>query len=124
MPMTRLRHVFFIAALLLCASADARQPHHEARGDAGQFDYYAVALSWSPSFCATRGDNAECDRSRPLGFVMHGLWPQYANGYPESCSNERLPADVRAKYASLFPSPTLIDHEWKKHGTCSGLDAA
>ena len=92
------------------------------RGEPGQFDYYAVALSWSPAYCATRRDADQCERARPLGFVLHGLWPQYAHGFPESCSTARLPGAVRAKYAAIFPSPKLIEHEWKKHGTCSGLD--
>jgi ribonuclease T2 len=114
----RLRSIFFITLLALSNAADARRP----RDQAGQFDYYAVALSWSPAYCATHNDVNQCDRSRPLGFVLHGLWPQHRSGYPDSCSNERLPGDVRAKYAPLFPSPRMIEHEWKKHGTCSGLD--
>lgn len=85
----------------------------------GQFDYYAVALSWSPSYCATHRDPVQC--SRGLGFVLHGLWPQHEAGYPQSCSRERLPESARNNYASLFPSPKLVGHEWDKHGTCSGL---
>ncbi|MFP5390149.1 MAG: ribonuclease T2 family protein [Gammaproteobacteria bacterium] len=120
--MNPIRSIIFITLLAACAAADARRP--QARGEAGQFDYYAVSLSWSPSYCATHSDPNQCDRARPLGFVLHGLWPQYVNGYPESCSNQRLPSEVRARYASLFPSPGMIEHEWKKHGTCSGLDPA
>ena len=90
----------------------------------GQFDYYAVALSWSPSFCATGHDADQCAPGRGLGFVLHGLWPQYEQGYPESCSNQRLPPDVRKRYAALYPSPRLIGHQWSKHGTCSGLEPA
>jgi ribonuclease T2 len=44
----------------------------------GAFDYYVLALSWSPQYCATATNNA--DRSQcsvPHGFVVHGLWPQY-----------------------------------------------
>ena len=116
--MVPLRQIFFIALMTLAAGAEARKP----RAEPGQFDYYAVSLSWSPSYCATHSDPTQCDRARPLGFVLHGLWPQFANGYPESCSNERLPGEVRARYALLFPSPTMIEHEWRRHGTCSGLD--
>lgn len=118
--MTRTTSLLFIALLALSASAQAKK----ARGEPGQFDYYALALSWSPAYCATRNDPAQCERPRPLGFVLHGLWPQYANGYPQSCTTERLPGPVRTKYAPLFPSPKLVEHEWKKHGTCSGLDPA
>ena len=115
-----------LAALLAVSShADARRSHHAgARAEPGQFDHYAVALSWSPSYCASHTDPTQCDRARPLGFVLHGLWPQLAKGFPESCSRERLPAEVRARYSVLFPSAKMIDHEWQKHGTCSGQDAA
>lgn len=108
------------AAMLLAPGAHAKRP----RGEPGQFDYYAVALSWSPSYCATRNDPEQCATGRQLGFVLHGLWPQYENGYPENCSTERVPGHVREKYVSLFPSARLADHEWRKHGSCSGLDPA
>ncbi len=119
--MVPVRTLIFITLMALTAGADARRPHGP-RAQAGQFDYYAVALSWSPAYCASHRDAAECQRR--LGFVLHGVWPQYANGYPESCGTERLPGDVRVKYGTLFPAPGLIDHEWSKHGTCSGLDPA
>ncbi|UUZ52797.1 ribonuclease [Massilia sp. H-1] len=97
----------------------------QARNDPpGRFDYYAVALSWSPSYCATNRDPDQCDSGRKLGFVLHGLWPQYEAGYPEECSREPLSGAVRARYAAIYPSEKLIGHEWKKHGTCSGLDPA
>lgn len=118
--MNRPASLIFIAALALAANAQAKKP----RGEPGEFDYYAVALSWSPAYCSTRKDPAQCERPRPLGFVLHGLWPQYVNGFPQSCSKERLPGPVRTKYAPLFPNPKLAEHEWKKHGTCSGLDPA
>lgn len=124
--MMRSLTITLFAGLLAASShADARHSHH-ARASAapGQFDYYAVALSWSPSYCASHRDPGQCDSARPLGFVLHGLWPQLAKGYPDSCSSERLPAEVRARYSVLFPSAKMIDHEWQKHGTCSGQDAA
>ena len=115
------RLLLLLCALVLASQAQARPPRNSVQP--GQFDYYTVAYSWSPAYCATaRGDSGQCDRGRRLGFVLHGLWPQYENGYPQSCSNERLPEQARAKYASLYPSATLIGHEWSKHGTCSGLD--
>lgn len=109
-----------VLAAALCAPAQAKRP----RGEPGQFDYYAVALSWSPSYCADNHDRDQCDSGRKLGFVLHGLWPQYEQGYPESCTTEQLPPQVRASYVQMFASPKLIGHEWKKHGTCSGLDPA
>jgi ribonuclease T2 len=115
------RNLLLIALLGLASGAQARHgqsPH----GQPGQFDYYAVSLSWSPSYCATHRDPEQCGRG--MGFVLHGLWPQHEAGYPESCSTEKLPGAVRGTYASLYPSPKMIGHEWSKHGTCSGLDPA
>ncbi|WP_426192878.1 ribonuclease T2 family protein [Massilia sp. DWR3-1-1] len=117
-----------LAALLLaltCAGAQAGGPRHQrSEGEPGRFDYYAVALSWSPAFCATHDDPNQCAPGRQAGFVLHGLWPQYQRGYPQSCSTEPLSSADRARYAPLYPSPKLIGHEWQKHGTCSGLAPA
>ena len=85
------------------------------------FDYYVLALSWSPEFCYSHRDKPEC-QSGHRGFVVHGLWPQFTNGYPENCSDAAGLADP-SKMADLLPDPSLVEHEWKTHGTCSGLDA-
>jgi ribonuclease T2 len=117
------RHLLLICALLLASQAQARPSRNPAQP--GQFDYYTVAHSWSPAYCATaRKDSEQCDSGRQLGFVQHGLWPQYEKGYPQNCSTERLPEQARAKFAPLYPSASLVAHEWSKHGTCSGLDPA
>lgn len=93
-----------------------------ARNDRpGLFDYYTLSLSWSPEYCAGRGDPVQCASGRQLGFVLHGLWPQFERGFPESCGRAKLPNALRDQYAALYPSPKLIGHEWQKHGTCSGL---
>ncbi len=91
------------------------------------FDYYVLALSWSPSYCAAEGDNAnrqQCGAARRYGFIVHGLWPQFERGYPSNCATDR-PLDVpRAEIQALYdimPAAGLIRHQWKKHGTCSGL---
>lgn len=118
------RPLLAVLVVLAATNAHAKKPHHHADGEPGQFDYYAMALSWSPSFCATHDDPDQCARGSARGFVVHGLWPQYERGYPQECSRERLPDEVRRRYAVLYPSPRLIDHEWKKHGTCSGLNPA
>ncbi len=93
---------------------------------AADFDFYVLALSWSPDYCAGDGanDTQECSLGRKLGFSLHGLWPQYNKGYPSDCSSQKLPADVKQQFAGLFPNTSLFDHEWEKHGTCSGLDPA
>jgi ribonuclease T2 len=118
--MLPIRQCALVALMALAGAAQARSP--QAAG--AQFDYYAVALSWSPSYCASRNDPEQCATGRQFGFVLHGLWPQYETGYPENCSDQKLPEDVRQKYTRLYPSPTLIGHEWRKHGTCSGLAPA
>jgi ribonuclease T2 len=107
------------AALLLAAAraGDYADIHSSAR-----FDYYVLALSWSPTFCATHpSDHAECGHRR--GFVVHGLWPQYeAGGGPEHCdSAETLDRDLVERVKSAIPDEHLIRHEWLTHGACTGL---
>jgi len=87
----------------------------------GQFDFYLLNLSWSPEFCATHSDSPECGKN--LGFVVHGLWPQDANGdYPQHCSDAPGPANPQAD-TDIIPTASLVEHEWQTHGTCSGLGA-
>ncbi len=89
----------------------------------GSFDFFVLSLSWSPDYCASDGqdDFQQCSIGKKLGFVLHGLWPQYNQGYPSDCSTEKLPAAVKAQFPGLYPNDSLADHEWQKHGTCSGL---
>lgn len=104
---------------MLCLSALSVQ----ARADeAGKFDYYLLSYSWSPQYCASRPNDGQCGRG--YGLVLHGLWPQYSKGYPESCGYEPISAGLVHEFAGLYPSESLAFHEWKKHGTCSGLSAA
>lgn len=120
------KRMMLIGALLCAATGASAEQYRHGRdaGEPGRFDYYAVAMSWSPAFCATHDDPNQCAPGRQAGFVLHGLWPQYEKGYPQECSTERLSPRERDKYASLYPSPKLIGHEWSKHGTCSGLNPA
>lgn len=90
-----------------------------------EFDYYVLALSWSPSYCALEGDRAaerrQCQERR--AFILHGLWPQYENGWPSHCdSGYREPGRrTFAAMAPVTPDRGLVRHQWRKHGTCSGL---
>lgn len=90
-----------------------------------RFDYYVLALSWSPQHCATpagRRDAVQCAGTRPYSFIVHGLWPQYERGWPQDCpSDARLSGKVVHDALDIMPSQSLIRHEWSKHGTCSGL---
>jgi len=87
---------------------------------AGRFDFYVLALSWSPDYCAARPQDVE-QCGRPYGFVLHGLWPQYQRGYPASCPAEPHQPQIEQQFAGLYPSRKLYRHEWDKHGSCSGL---
>jgi ribonuclease T2 len=83
------------------------------------FDYYLLNISWSPEFCHSHPSDIQC--ARHSTFVLHGLWPQNTNGtYPQNCSTAPGPSDP-SKYADVYPDPGLLQHEWKTHGTCSGL---
>ncbi|MFI0395647.1 ribonuclease T2 family protein [Paracoccus jiaweipingae] len=96
------------------------------RDRAGAFDYYVLALSWSPSWCRDTGDGrgaAQCAAGRKTDFVLHGLWPQYERGWPRDCATaERDPSrrDSQAM-ADIMGSGGLAWYQWKKHGRCSGL---
>jgi ribonuclease T2 len=99
------------------------------QNEPGQFDFYVLSLSWSPSFCAaaverggSRGPSMQCG-TRPYSFVVHGLWPQYEKGFPEYCKMPapRLYRGIVSSMLDLMPAPRLIYNEWDKHGTCSGL---
>lgn len=104
------------------------------RNVAGAFDYYALVLSWSPTHCASEagereGNDLQCNRrdGRRYNFVLHGLWPQYDRGYPENCpTRDRpfVPDRVIDGILEIMPSRKLAIHEYRKHGTCSGLDPA
>lgn len=94
---------------------------------AGDFDYYVLSLSWSPTWCAAkpgRAHDAQCAAGRRYAFVVHGLWPQYERGWPQYCdTTERwVPRATIAHMLDIMPSKDLIIHEWRKHGACSGLN--
>jgi ribonuclease T2 len=107
--------------------APASEP--PAAGADASFDYYLLVLSWSPTHCSSdagrgRDDDLQCRSGRPYGFVLHGFWPQNERGYPQNCdSNEprSVADDVMSAMMKISPSADLIEHEWQKHGTCSGL---
>ncbi len=118
-----MRHLALaMAAVLLCGPAKA---DGEAPGD---FDYYVMSLSWAPNWCALTGDSrgdAECDK-HGLTFTLHGLWPQYEDGgFPARCATNIRPPSrgETAAMEDVMGSDGLAWHEWKTHGTCSGLPA-
>ncbi|VVT16200.1 ribonuclease [Rhizobium sp. EC-SD404] len=117
-----LRHAVyaaFLAAILPIVPASAQDR-------AGEFDFYVLSLSWSPTFCALEGgDNRQqCGSDADFGFIVHGLWPQYEQGFPEFCEtrhDDRVPRELGQDYFDIMPSMGLIGHQWRKHGSCTGL---
>jgi ribonuclease T2 len=101
------------------SKSTVREESARARQATGQFDYYLLNLSWSPEFCHTHPTAIEC-AAHPA-FVLHGLWPENNDGsYPQHCSSAPGPPDP-SKYRDIYPDPSLLQHEWTTHGTCSGL---
>src|SRR6195952_5239229 len=122
-----------LMALGLLAMAVGSAPAQDRRQNApGEFDFYVLSLSWSPSFCEAASERGNSGRSqqaqcggRPFAFVVHGLWPQYERGFPDYCQrpSPRLDRNIMSSMLDLMPAPGLIFSEWDKHGTCSGLGA-
>lgn len=112
-----------IAAMLLTfpAHADGETP--------GDFDYYVLSLSWTPTWCNITGDHRnspQCDKKTGYGFTLHGLWPQYETGWPAYCRSVQT-APSRSQTAAMtdiMGSSGLAWHQWKKHGVCAGGSAA
>ncbi|OOF49335.1 ribonuclease [Rodentibacter trehalosifermentans] len=99
-------------------------------------DYYMLALSWSPGFCASQREKYgnqlpssaqyQCENNRTFGWVVHGLWPQNANArsvaeHPRFCQGDlpALPQSVIEPYLTLSPGAKLLQGEWEKHGSCA-----
>lgn len=116
------------ATLLLAACAPSSGEDGAAAAARGSgFDFYVLSLAWSPSYCKIEGEQADrrqCGRDRDLAFVVHGLWPQFERGYPKECRSDepgRVPDDLADRMLDLMPSRGLVGHEWRTHGTCTGL---
>jgi len=127
----KLLHVVLMSALLVSFAGTSVAKHKKGQDSSGenvpgQFDYYLLTLSWAPQFCATNPNGrgtAECNPSKHMGLVVHGLWPQYNNGkWPQDCSSTPPVSSSMVNHMlPMMPGKQLIQHEWAKHGTCSGL---
>ncbi|SFL26773.1 ribonuclease T2 [Bradyrhizobium sp. NFR13] len=125
------RLVISLGVLALAALTAYPASAQDRRQNApGEFDFYVLSLSWSPSFCEAAQERGGNNRSaqmqcggRPYSFVVHGLWPQYDRGFPNYCERPapRLARSIMTSMLDLMPAPGLIFNEWDKHGTCSGL---
>jgi len=119
--------LFFIAVVCLLIEGGAWAT---GRSEPGEFDYYVLVLSWMPSYCRADGharSDGQCDLSKQRAFLLHGLWPQYEKGWPEDCPTATrpwVPGRVIEEMRDIMPSKNLLIHEYRVHGTCSGLDPA
>jgi ribonuclease T2 len=114
---------YLLVSLLFFASVASARADGEQAGD---FDYYVLALSWSPNWCALEGDARNSEQcAQDFGWVVHGLWPQYENGWPAYCPTAaRAPSRaMTAAQADIFGTGGAAWYQWKKHGVCSGLSA-
>ncbi|MGI4876353.1 MAG: ribonuclease T2 family protein [Janthinobacterium lividum] len=79
-----------------------------------------LAYYWWPQECRRDDEKGTASCAAGFGFKVHGLWPDAANRtWPQFCATP-TPIDlktVRANYCTT-PSPSLMQHEWAKHGTC------
>ncbi|MEP6883821.1 MAG: ribonuclease T2 [Gammaproteobacteria bacterium] len=117
--------LFAIGYLCVADGASARHRSHVSTAESGDFAYYLLSLSWSPAFCLSSPNAKECNGPRRYGFIVHGLWPQNEQGWPEHCDMHRqVPDEVVQAVADVMPARELVYHEWSAHGTCSGLEPA
>ncbi len=133
--MNKQRLIRSIVAVIVLLAAVAYSVHDDANRNresssppaiakpGASFDYYLASLSWSPTFCEANPDEREQCGRRGYGFILHGLWPQYERGNgPQDCrSNERPDRATIERTLAFMPSRGLIEHEWRAHGSCSGL---
>lgn len=113
-----------LLVVLSCLAAPIR-----AQDVAGEFDYYVMALSWSPNWCRLEGDardSPQCEDDRECGWILHGLWPQYETGWPQDCFSPHAPPSrsMTDAMADIMGTSGLAWYQWNKHGSCSGLAPA
>ena len=117
-----------LIAVTLTALAHPPRRHRSGEKSPAEFDYYVLALSWAPSFCASHpaDSSPECKVGHHSTFVLHGLWPQAQSGPPPmECAPARpVSKSIVDHMMRFYPSRGMVQHEWEKHGTCSNLSSA
>eukprot|EP00903_Cladosiphon_okamuranus_P011046 g10431.t2 len=111
-------------------------------GTPGEFNVYIFAMSWKAEWCYHQSYPG-CKKPRSFwenNLTIHGLWPDYGDGtYPTMCTSEPYDHDRVINAVGLDVLETLWpniqvpeelagkkydsfwEHEWSKHGTCTGL---
>jgi ribonuclease T2 len=137
MTLTRSLRWTLATIALLAAATPGEARHRTSAAQAGSFDFYLLSLSVAPAFCALSPANQakqECQDLSDQAFeqtplTVHGLWPNRAgvsvNRQPHDCGGPplgTLPDGLQGDLGRYMPGgPGLEAHEWRKHGTCSGL---
>lgn len=130
---TALTRLAVLACMLPLVSSTAHAgdwPHAYRHVEPGDVDYYALVLSWAPTHCLGERDDRDdlqCDPDQPEDFVLHGFWPQYAKGWPEDCRTDTrpwVPSEVIDDMRDIMPSKQMVIHEYRTHGTCTGMAPA
>jgi ribonuclease T2 len=123
-----MKHLLAVLLLSCLAAPALAQERRQERP--GEFDFYLLSLSWSPTFCAAQTgsrNDQQCGADKDFRFIVHGLWPQREKGYPDFCRSsepDRVPSSLGRQFFDIMPSMGLIGNEWRKHGTCTGLSQA
>lgn len=115
-----------LAAALLAAFLGLGGGDGAADADADgarPFDYYVLALTWSPSFCRDNAGSDQCGRG--ARFLVHGLWPNREDGWDADCPTSQAPPSraLLGGLSDITPGPGLMAYQWRRHGACSGLSA-
>lgn len=131
------------------STSPSARPGPGGGGSAGQFDSYVFSLEWTAAFCEGKSNLPECSAMTSGSFAasnlaLHGLWPDKNNdashnyGYCGVDSHTQsldkgatwcqmpdigLSGGVLNRLTSAMPGTAscLQNHEWYKHGTCSGF---
>lgn len=123
--MQRLAVLAFLSALLTLGAGSPSRA--ETPVATAAFEYYVLALSWSPGFCelgGARKSPRQCAPGSGYGFVVHGLWPDVRVGPdPADCDSDADVSSVDLAGArGIYPTDGLAAYEYRKHGACTGLD--
>ena len=125
------RTTIWMILVVFCMATFAFGRKHSKGSKQGSasFNYYLLSLSWAPNYCASHptDSSSECQAGNHTAFVLHGLWPSSNDDpmKPLNCKPAHpVAGGIVQHMLEYFPDKGLIQHEWAKHGTCSGLSSA